>query len=169
MATREQIETIEIIKREKTLAKEKHLKVLDELSGGLSKYKTAISTIMSVGSLAVVVSVISLVMTTIDVVRYTQEGVVWDTQSILYVAFEYGVLATTAVLGWKLSLLDATPLFILVSLIIILITNALLFAGILPWITVILAIIGLVCWGTYKNWFNDIDASSYNKKKKTRE
>ena len=166
MATKEQLKILEVIKKEKALAKSKHLKVGEQLSGGYSKYKTAINTMISVGALSVVFSVIKIVMDIFDIAAYTAGGGFWDDQSIILMALEFGVLAITAILGWKLYTLDATPLFILVSLIIIFVANAFLFAGILPLLTVVLSAVGLICWSTYRNWFNDIDAGSHKKHQK---
>lgn len=163
MATTEQVKILEAIQKERAKARKKHLNVAEELSGGQKKYKTAINTMISVGALSIVVAVLTFTISAYNYVSFFSYGRRLDDQGWIMLVLQCAALITTLTLGLKLYKVDATPMFALVSLIIILVSNLLLFNGILPWITAALSIVGIVCWGTYKNWFYDIVVSG-NKK-----
>lgn len=164
MATSEQVRILDKIQKEKQYAKAHHINVAEHLSGGQRKYKTAIRTMMTVGNLSVLVSILAFVAIAF-LSLYSQDWGYIPTSTMIYWGVEFAVLLTTGILGYKLSEVDVTPTFALVSLLIILVSNLFLYSGIFPLITVATAIVGLVCWGTFRNWFYDIDTKS-NKKRK---
>lgn len=156
MATLKQIKIIEIIQKERSVAKEAKLNVATQLSGGYSKYKTAINVMICVGALAVVFACLKLALDVYNIAVFFAIGGQLDTAGWLSVIFELTICVVTLIIGAKLYKLNATPTFILVSLIIMLVCNLFVFGGIIPWLIVALSVVGIVCWGTYRNWFNDI-------------
>lgn len=160
MANKEEIDTIAIIQKEIRIAKNNGKKVTEHLSGGRKQYKTAINSIITVGSLSFVVSFLTILVASLNLfLNYYNYDISPSTNSLILYGCEMLVSILTMILGWKLSRLNVTPRFVITSLIIILISNSLLFFGILPLLTAVFSIVGLVCWGTYKNWFYDIDTS----------
>lgn len=170
MANSRQIQILDKIQEKRTFAKSHHRNVATELSGGQPRYKSAINTMISVGAISVVVSMIIL-WKELFVWTYYIASCGWETidnLTAIIIFLEFATFITTIVLGYKLSRVDATPTFAIVSLIIILIANLCLAAGIFPLITVILAIIGLARWGTYKDWFYNICTKKVAKQGKKR-
>lgn len=156
MATLEQLDIIDIIQEKRDEAKEKHIGVAKYLSGGREQYKTAINTIISVSALAIVSSAINILLAAFGLGSMLAQNVPMSTLDWVIAVSEMAVYVTTLSISFKLYYLNATPIFVLSSLIFILVTNAVFFMSITPCLTVILAIIGLICWGTYRNWFENV-------------
>lgn len=160
MATANEVETLELIKKLKTKAKSKGANLANYLSSGKEKYRKAINSMISVGSLATVVSSLILLKSIVELTLFFVEN--WgmpiaDYGALIFSVCEIVVFIITIALGINLASLKTTPTFALASLIIILIVNGLLAIGIFPIITVVIAIIGLVRWSTFKSWFYELD------------
>ena len=172
MATESEIETLELIKKLKKASKNKGGGLTKNLSGGKEKYRSALNTMISVGSLAAITSFIVLGKAVFDLSSFIANN--WNVPIadygalILYIC-EIGVFITTIFLGLNLATLEVTPTFALVSLIVILVANGLLAIGIFPLITVVLAVIGLIRWSTFKSWFYGLDKKRKNLVGKTSE
>ena len=145
MATIQQIQALEFIEQKKKQAKIKKVKLADYLSNGHQKYKTAINAIISVGALSIVSAFIGILWATVGLVAMLYQNVALTTNDWIMVICEFGVYLITIILGTKLYRLDVTPTFVLSSLIILLVLNAVVFMGILPCFTVLFCIIGIIC------------------------
>lgn len=171
MATLDEIATLDLIQEKRAKAKSNHLDVATQLSYSKKRFRSAINTMISVGALAVTVSILILIKEAVSTIVLIAKGASFtdDYWALILIGCELAVFVTTIVLGYKLYKLDSTPTFVLVSLIIILVANGLLCFGIFPLATVILSVIGLVRWSTYKNWFIAMDKArrKQSNKKKT--
>lgn len=160
MATENEVETLELVQKLKKTAKSRKVDVAHYLSNGKEKYLSAIRTMVSVGALTTFTSSLILFKAVFDLTSFVANN--WgmpiaDYSPLILHILEIAVFIVTIALGSNLASLNATPRFALISLIIILVANGLLAFGLFPLITVILAIIGLVRWSTYKTWFFSID------------
>lgn len=158
MATEKQLLKIEKIQKDMNRARANKKDIAKELSRGRVGYEKAIRSMMTVGSWAAIVpilvaaaAILRFVIPFLNISKYTPE----DYQIILLVIYLVAC-GTSSVLGYKLWNLDVTPFFALISLIVILACNLCLFMGVLPIVTAILAVVALVRWGTFCNWFNGV-------------
>lgn len=130
----------------------------ETLSRGHQGYEKAIKSVMSAGIWAVTISIITLTEILIylayEVSRYYPLPLE-PYQIALSVLFTTLSL-TSGILGYKLWRLEATPQFVLISLIIILFTNLCCAIGILPLISAIITIIALTRFSTFCSWFRGI-------------
>ena len=167
MATLEQIKTLDYIKKERLATKKAHKNIAATLCMGQNKYKTAINTMISIGALSIVFAIVGAIISAYDVYDLLSHGYgeYISTYNWLLIAAIFVIYAIEIVLGVKLYRLDATPIFVLVTLIIVLLGNIFLIGGILHWVVAIFAVIGIVCWGTFRNWFNHLSQSKSIRKR----
>lgn len=161
MATMQDFEILEAINSAKNEAKRSGKNIPVALSGGKEYYRKSIKSIIGSGKWTVTTSIyavaLSCVINLIDVIKLSQDYVIdWA----YVVGYFVGILLVAAIpifFGAKLIKFNSTPTFTLVALIITLICNILLMAGVLPLISIILNIIAITRWSTYKDWFYKID------------
>lgn len=155
MATEKQLLKLEKIKRVVKVTENKEIPAA--LARGREGYENSIRSIMRVGEWAALTAILSIGAAIIYLlVKYlTVYGGPQSHEILLCVmAIGFGVLS--GVFGYKLWNLEATPIFAVVGLIVILLYNALLCIGVLPLIVVILDIIALSRFSTFCSWFHGI-------------
>ena len=158
MATEQQLLKLEAIQTKINRAKEQGKDIATELSEGRIGYKKALNSVMTVGAWATITPMVAAAVIILRFVVPFLTIYAWAPKNY-EIYLSVGALVAclvSGILGYKLWSLDATPLFTLVSLVIILICNSLLFIGVLPVITAILAIVALVRFSTFCSWFNHI-------------
>lgn len=157
MATESQL--IKLEKINKIYDKTPEKKLPQVLSRGHIGYEKALKSIMRAGNWAIATSILSTgIIGTITAIKWINPYALgflgkYDF-SIAIILIVCSVIS--GVLGYKISKLDATPQYVLVALLIILIVNSCLFAGIFPIITAIMCIIALVRYSTFCSWFKGV-------------
>ena len=162
MATMQECETIEVIQKIKKQAKAENQDAATLLSGGKVYFGKAISSIWLSGLFTLVTSiclaVTGIAISVLEYVRAMQNQpmgyniLIWEIVGALILTI------IPIILGIKIMRLNSTPKLILIMLIITLIFNLVFSMGVLPLLALILNIIALVRWSTYKSWFYNIDA-----------
>lgn len=148
MASKEELYILKVIQQKRKEAKQQKQKIPFYLADDEPGYEKAINSVESTGAWATVISIATIV-TSLALYMFSGQ---WDSGNVLFY-IEVGCLVTCAVLGFNLYWLRVTPRFILTSLILILITSLVACTGIFPLITAIMAVITIVRWSTYKEWF----------------
>lgn len=155
MATEKQLIKLEKIKR--VTDKTSNKQIPKALSRGRLGYERAIKSVMNLGQWAVVASIISVAAAALFLfIRwYTHYGILRDYEIIIpIVCIVCSIIS--GVLGYKLWNLEATPIFALISMLVILVCNTLTVFGILPLIVVIVDVIALCRYSTFCSWFHGI-------------
>ena len=155
MATEKQLLKLEKIQTiTKDLTNKETPKVL---SRGRVGYEKAVRSLMLAGEAAAITSIFSIggiiLYIVIHAMGYHNPI---NNYEIYLSAFATICCIISGILGYKLWNLEATPLFALISLLIIITCNLLLVFGILPAVTVVFSIIALCRYGTFCSWFNGI-------------
>lgn len=157
MATEKQLIKLETIQKRANTARTQHKDIPEYLSGGRIGYKKALRSMITTGQLAVFTPMLACGVVAVKTVIEHAMTYNWyfSTPEILLLSATLAVSVISIVLGYKLWCLDVTPIFALVSLLIILVCNICLFSGILPLITVISAIVSLIRYSTFCTWFHN--------------
>ena len=158
MATKEDYEILEKITDRIREAKRNRKNIPATLCMDKEYYRKAIDSIRTSGLWTVFSSLCSMIISltaSIIVVLNTNNYLNWGEVA----GYLLGIIIVTgvpAIIGDRIYRLDLTPTSILVLLIITLLFNLFLSAGILPFISLVLNIIALVRWSTYKDWFYNV-------------
>jgi hypothetical protein len=164
MAKLKDIQIITIIRYEMEKAKRGGKSINVELSGGEDYYLGAIGSIRRVGLFGLITFPLAAALyLLLNIMDYMRNGI-GNIAGVIVVGLL--VSAIPVFLSYRLYTLRATPVFILVSLIINLLFCILFFAGILPIALAVLIIIALTRWGLYRDWFNNIDVAHYKERAK---
>lgn len=172
MATKQDFETIEIIQQKVQQAKSNHIAPEDELADGdLAYAKKALASIRSAllwASCTVVLACVTIFA--LNMFNILVSGVaIPDSEKASFVGaalFLGAITIASFCLAIKAHTLEVTPTFMLVSLIFSLVTNLLFFVGILPLVSVILLVIALCRFSTYKSWYYQL-ANYHSTKRKS--
>ena len=164
MATMRDFEIIEVISRQKRKAKERGMDVSVSLSGGREYYRRAINSMRISGIWTIWATVwayaVILTLNIIGDIRMMSSGE-YNIDWFSYMAGKFLALLPFVIINivfaCKIRSLSATPTTTLVFLVFTMILNLLLFIGVLPLVSVVLNIIALTRWSTYKDWFYKID------------
>ena len=178
MTTRTDMETVELILDEKEYARKHRINYIKHLSCGKRMCKGALNTIVSVGALQIVLSVLGIVWGAIELyllyVGPNASSLDITDKALLYHATSIVAYIVTLGLGIKLYSLSATPAFILGALLFVIPVNVaimILVNGLIPQILatliVIFSVIGLTKWNAYNYWFSNIDPKKFRNKKET--
>lgn len=156
MATEKQLLKLEKI--QKTTKDLSNKETPKALSRGRIGYEKAIRSLMLAGEWAVISSVVSIaaVVLFLIVKNLTVYYGPLRNYEIYLSIFAAACCVVSGVLGYKLWNLEATPLFAVISLSVIILCNVTLVIGILPAIVVITSIIALCRFGTFCSWFHGI-------------
>lgn len=157
MATVQECETIELIKTKKQKAKEDGKDLSYSLCGGKDYFRKAINSVQLSGFFTMFMSILLAIFgVAVKAIQYIQASPYYTINLGIMIGEFIGIILLAIVpivLGAKVMKLEATPTFVLVSLIITLIFNIFFTVGVLPLVALILNIIALVRWSTYKAWF----------------
>lgn len=172
MATKQDFETIEIIQQKVQQAKSNHVAPEDELTDGdLAYAKKALVSIRSAllwASCTVVLACVTIFA--LNIFNILVSGVaIPDSEKASFVGtalFLGAITIASFCLAIKAHTLEVTPTFMLVSLIFSLVANLLFFVGILPLVSVILLVIALCRFSTYKSWYYQL-ANYHGTKRKS--
>jgi uncharacterized membrane protein len=159
MATMQDYERISVIREIKARAKAKRHDKTYELSCGKDYYRKAIGSIHLCGVWTILSATLVLIATVAyTIIDHIQNANLYQNMDVAYIIGYVIGLALIFVLpflfGIKLARLEITPTFALVSLIITLLFNLFFAVGIVPVISLIINIMALARWSTYKDWFN---------------
>jgi putative Ca2+/H+ antiporter (TMEM165/GDT1 family) len=157
MATVQECEIIELIKTKKQKAKEDGKDIPYALSGGKEYFRKAINSVQLSGFFTMFMSILLAIFgVAIKAIQYIQMSPYYTINYGIMIGEFIGIILLAIVpivLGAKVMKLETTPTFVLVSLIITLVFNIFFTVGVLPLVALILNIIALVRWSTYKAWF----------------
>ena len=158
MATENQLKKLEYIKKQITSANERGESPAKVLSKGLEGYEKAIKSVSQVGMWATIGPIVAIaaIVLRVFLIHFPRNNWVMSDQEIGTIIACIVACVISMVLGYKLWALNATPIFVLVSLLLILICNLVLFIGVVPVVTAILAIIALIRYSTFCSWFHSI-------------
>lgn len=160
MATMQECETIELIKSKKQKAREGNEDVSYALCGGKDYFRKAIQSVSNSGQFTLIVSLcllaIGIVVKALQYISLSE----YYTINYGYMIGEFvGIIIVTAIpaiIGAKIMKLDSTPNFMLGLLIVTLIFNIFFTVGVLPLVALIMNIVALTRWSTYRSWFYSI-------------
>lgn len=154
MATLLENETIESIKALEYKAKKDHKDVSYTLAKGKYYYKNAISSVRYCGLFEMIGAAITFCASSISTAIYYAEHGYWDIYYVIgIIAAQMLVAGLSFLIGYKLRALNTTPRFVLFLLILSVVSNVVLFFGILPIVSLVFGVLSLFRWGTYKDWF----------------
>ena len=163
MATRRDYKIIDEIRVAKQEAKEYGKDIAHELSAGEFYYESAIKSVRRACLATIICPLIIMALITLlclySIFVYDDADNTSAAVEILINAwFSYGVFSALPVplAVWSRGL-HTTPTFILISLIIMLIYSLLWGLTLIPVIAIVMNIIALTKWGTYRDWFYNIE------------
>lgn len=155
MATEKQL--IKLEKIDAICKKVDTKKVPEALAPNRVGYQVAIKSMMRVGEWATLTSILSVLALAITMIyrQFTHYNGLEDFEIFAGLLMGAAIIVS-GVFGYKLWQLEVTPLFALISLLTILVVNAILCIGIFPIVVVILDIIALSRYATFCSWFNKL-------------
>ena len=160
MATMRECETIEKIAKIKSRAKSSGDSVDSALSGGKEYYRKVLSSIRASGICTMVTSTVSLlaavVYSSIAYINFEDYPINEATEFVTLILVLLAFWAVPFIAGYMISKLESTPRFILGLLITTAIFNLPGSLIALPLISLIVNIVAIVRWSTYKDWFYNI-------------